>query len=218
MAALLTLAARQSDEREAAQEAWVGDEHVFTMEDGRALDPQYVSRLFQKIRRQGEPPLPEQTFHDLRHCHASLLLAGGADISIVSKLLGHSSIAVTADIYVYMMKVIGQQAVDGAAALIAHIVHTQQGVNGECVLVFPLAAGNLTALEPLFLGQESATPPTLSGGLVSAWSANRSVAATSASTMPGSEKAWPATGTIANSASGQALCKSYAVTAGVATS
>jgi site-specific recombinase XerD len=121
---------RQSDEREAAQEARVGDEHVFTMEDGRALDPQYVSRLFQKIRRQGEPPLPEQTFHDLRHCHASLLLAGGADISIVSKLLGHSSIAVTADIYVYMMKVIGQQAVDGAAALIAHIVHTQQGVNG----------------------------------------------------------------------------------------
>jgi integrase len=128
VAALLTWQLRQSEEREAAQEACVGDEHVFTMEDGRAPDPQYVSRL--KIRRQREPPLPEQTFHDLRHCHASLLLAGGADISIVSKLLGHSSIAVTADIYVYMMKVIGQQAVYGAAALIAHTVHTQQGVNG----------------------------------------------------------------------------------------
>lgn len=129
VAALLAWQLRQAEEREAAQEAWVGDGHVFTMDDGRALNPQYVSRLFQKIRKQADP-LPELTFHDLRHCHASLLLAGGADISIVSKLLGHSSIAVTADIYVYMMKVIGQQAVDGGSALIAHTVHTQQGVSG----------------------------------------------------------------------------------------
>ena len=75
-------------------------------------------------------PLPELTFHGLRHCAGSLWLASGVDISIVSKLLGHSSISVTADIYAHMLKAVGQQAVDGAANLIAHTVHTQQAVSG----------------------------------------------------------------------------------------
>jgi integrase len=50
--------------------------------------------------------------HGLRRCFTALALAGGADISIVSKLLVHSSISITADIYAYMMKVIGQRAVN----------------------------------------------------------------------------------------------------------
>jgi integrase len=64
VAALLTWQLHQAEEREAAQEAWATQGHVFTMEDGRALDPAYVTRLFQKIRKQGEP-LPELTFHGL---------------------------------------------------------------------------------------------------------------------------------------------------------
>jgi Phage integrase family len=114
----LTWQLHQAEEREAAQEAWETEGHVFTMEDGRPLNPAYVTRLFQKIRRQGEL-LPELTFHGLRHCAGSLWLASGVDISIVSKLLGHSSISVTADIYAHMLKGVGQQAVDGAAALIS---------------------------------------------------------------------------------------------------
>jgi integrase len=111
---LLTWQLRQGQEREAAQEAWIGDGHVFTIEDGRPLDPAHVTRLFQKIRRQNEP-LPGLTFHGLRHCYASLMLAEGADISIVTKLCGHSSISMTADIYAHMLKGVGQQAVDGVA-------------------------------------------------------------------------------------------------------
>ena len=71
----------------------------------------------------------ELTFHGLRHCAGSLWLAAGVDISIVSKLLGHSSISVTADIYAHMLKGVGQRAVDGAAALIALTVHSQQAVS-----------------------------------------------------------------------------------------
>ena len=71
VAALLTWQLRQSEEREAAQEAWQTQGHVFTMEDGRPLDPAYVTRLFQKIRLQGEP-LPELTFHGLRHSAGQL--------------------------------------------------------------------------------------------------------------------------------------------------
>ena len=76
VAALLTWQLRQVDEREAAQEAWQTHGHVFTMEDGRALDPAYITRLFQKIRAEGEP-LPELTFHGLRHCAGSVDCYGG---------------------------------------------------------------------------------------------------------------------------------------------
>jgi site-specific recombinase XerD len=100
------------------------------MEDGRALDPQYVSREFQKIRLQGDP-LPELSFHGLRHSAASLMLAGGAEISTVFKLLGHSSIAITADVYAHLVAAVAQRAVDGAASLIALTVHTQSGVQAD---------------------------------------------------------------------------------------
>jgi integrase len=135
VAALLAWKLTQAGEAEAAQEAWQTDGHVFTMEDGRALDPQYVTRLFQKIRIQNDP-LPELTFHGLRHSWASLMLASGVDISIVSKLAGHSSVAITADVYAHMMKGVGQRAVDGAAALIprksaAHTVHSQPWVRAD---------------------------------------------------------------------------------------
>ena len=79
----------------------------------------------------------------------------------------------------------------GALAVISDLLSWVLADDGEC--------------QHLILGQESATPPTLNLGLViSAWSENPLVAATSASRMPGSENAWPATGTIVNSASGQA--------------
>jgi integrase len=129
VASLLAWQLRQGEEAAAAQDAWQGDGHVFTDELGRPLDPNYVTRLFQKIRKQ-DVPLPELTFHGLRHCAASLMLASGADIAVVSKLMGHASISVTSDVYGHLVGTIAQKAVDGAANLIAHTVHTHQGVNG----------------------------------------------------------------------------------------
>jgi integrase len=73
--------------------------------------------------------LPPLTFHGLRHSAVSLMLASGADIAVVSKLMGHASIAITADVYSHLVGTIAQKAVDGAANLIAHTVHTQQGVD-----------------------------------------------------------------------------------------
>ena len=130
VAALLTWQLRQGAEREAAQEAWETQGHVFTMEDGRPLDPAYVTRLFQVIRKEGEP-LPELTFHGLRHSAASLMLAGGADISTVSKLLGHASISITADVYAHLVAAVGQQAVNGAAALITRTSLAQSDVTSD---------------------------------------------------------------------------------------
>jgi integrase len=128
VATLLAWQLRQAAEVKAAAEAWVGDDHVFAMPDGRALDPSYITRLFQVIRKQ-EEPLPPLSFHGLRDCAASLMLASGADIAVVSKLMGHASIAVTSDVYGHLVGTIAQKAVDGAAALIVHTVHTPEGVD-----------------------------------------------------------------------------------------
>ena len=55
------------------------------------------------------------------------MLASGADIAVVSKLLGHASVAITADVYGHLVGTIAQKAVDGAANLIALTTHTQAG-------------------------------------------------------------------------------------------
>ena len=42
--------------------------------------------------------------HDLRHSHASLLLSKGVSITSISKRLGHSSIAMTLEVYTHLIK------------------------------------------------------------------------------------------------------------------
>jgi integrase len=128
VATLLAWQLRQAEESEAAQEAWQTEGHVFTMQDGRALDPAYITRLFQKLRKGAGEELPPLSFHGLRHCAASLMLASGADIAVVSKLLGHASISITADVYGHLVGTVASDAVNGAANLIAHTVHTPEGV------------------------------------------------------------------------------------------
>jgi integrase len=128
VAALLAWQLRQSEDRENAQEAWQSDGHVFTMEDGQPLNPAYVTKLFQKLRAQGEP-LPELTFHGLRHSYTSLLIAAGTDIAVVSKLLGHSSIAITADVYGHLVGTVASDAANSAAALIPRTSLAQPGVS-----------------------------------------------------------------------------------------
>jgi integrase len=47
--------------------------------------------------------LPKIRFHDLRHTAATLMLADGVPLVTVSKILGHSSPAVTANIYAHAL-------------------------------------------------------------------------------------------------------------------
>jgi hypothetical protein len=44
---------RQEDHRATQQGRWHTERHVFTMEDGRALDPSYVTRLHSNLRKVG---------------------------------------------------------------------------------------------------------------------------------------------------------------------
>jgi integrase len=55
--------------------------------------------------------LPNVRFHDLRHAHASWLLAGGADLQVVKERLGHASIATT-EKYLHSLPTADETALD----------------------------------------------------------------------------------------------------------
>ena len=65
----------------------------------------------------------------------SVMLASGADIAVVSKMLGHASIAITADVYSHLVGTIAQKAVDGAENLIAQSARTYQGWTPDTAIV-----------------------------------------------------------------------------------
>jgi integrase len=60
--------------------------------------------------------LPWCRLHDLGHLAASLQLAAGVDLAIVSKRLGHSTYTITADTYCQLLPGVGRQAAEAAAA------------------------------------------------------------------------------------------------------
>lgn len=60
--------------------------------DGSALTHEFQAAL----ERAG---LPKMRWHDLRHATASLLIAQGVPLAVVSAILGHSGIAITVDTY-----------------------------------------------------------------------------------------------------------------------
>jgi integrase len=72
------------------------------MKVGAGLHPRNVTRVLGAILAQAE--LPHLRFHDLRHSAASLLIAEGVELVEVSKLLGHSELRITADLYAHLQK------------------------------------------------------------------------------------------------------------------
>lgn len=105
---------RQDAEREAWAEAYTDTGRVFTYEDGRDLRPGYPSKVLDTlVKRLGLPPM---RFHDLRHLFASIQLDAGTPLAMVSKLMGHSTVAITADLYSHLMDDAAGRAAEAAAA------------------------------------------------------------------------------------------------------
>ncbi|MGI6035690.1 MAG: site-specific integrase [Limnochordia bacterium] len=91
---------RQAEERLALGEAYQNKDLVFCQEDGTFIDPRNFTKRFQRILK--EAGLPKVRLHDLRHTHASLLLARDVHPKIVQERLGHSSISMTLDLYSHL--------------------------------------------------------------------------------------------------------------------
>jgi len=103
----------QDLERSAWGSAWNGAGLVFTREDGRGLRPQHATKHFAVLA--GQLGLPVIRVHDLRHTHASVALAAGVDLKVVSERLGHSQISITADLYTHVSRGVSQAAADKIA-------------------------------------------------------------------------------------------------------
>ncbi|NNN09285.1 MAG: tyrosine-type recombinase/integrase, partial [Acidimicrobiaceae bacterium] len=74
---------------------------IFTNSIGGPLDPRNLLRDFKKVCR--EAGLGDWHLHELRHSAASLMLAQGVKLQVVSEVLGHSSIRMTADVYGHIL-------------------------------------------------------------------------------------------------------------------
>jgi len=129
MKILTTWKLQQDDERERWAEAYEDSGRVFTYENGRQLRPDHVSRSFDRVVAGAE--LTKIRLHDLRHLHASLLIAAGVPLAIVSKRLGHSTISITADLYGHLLRDANREAAEAAASMLlpknpsAHTVPSQ---------------------------------------------------------------------------------------------
>ena len=93
-------------------------DYIFTSKAGTPLDPNDVSRAFVKAVEAAK--LPALSLHGARHTHASLALRAGVPAKVVQERLGHSSVALTLDIYSHVAP--GMDA--GAAETIANLVKT----------------------------------------------------------------------------------------------
>jgi len=81
--------------------AWTDSGFIFTNAIGGPLDPRNLLRDFKKICVSAG--LGDWHIHELRHSAASLMLAQGVKLQVVSDVLGHSSIRMTADVYGHLL-------------------------------------------------------------------------------------------------------------------
>jgi integrase len=93
------------------------DDWMFCNTAGHYLNPQSISQLFDRILARTD--IPRVRFHDLRHTHASLLIADGEDVKVVSERLGHAHPAFTIHTYQHLLPGMSAAAAERFAAMIA---------------------------------------------------------------------------------------------------
>ena len=100
---------------------------VFKSTTGTPLDPSKVRKALKNVIDKANNPdgdedqqapeeervnLPSIRFHDLRHSAATLLKTAGADLHTIKDVLGHSQIAITANLYTHTAPPIMRDAAD----------------------------------------------------------------------------------------------------------
>ena len=96
---------------------WHSTGFVFTRPGGRPADPDDVTRTFIRIAR--SIGLTGVRLHDLRHTHATLMLAANVHPKIVSERLGHASVTITMDIYSHVLPGLQRDAATSFSKLLS---------------------------------------------------------------------------------------------------
>lgn len=92
------------------------DDWMFCNTSGRFLNPESISQLFSRVVRRSD--LPPIRFHDLRHTHASLLVADGTSIKVVTERLGHAHPSFTIHTYQHLLPGMSAAAAERFAELV----------------------------------------------------------------------------------------------------
>lgn len=125
---------RQLEERLLIGPEWperpLGEDLVFRTPFGTAFDPDNFRQLTYRITSHAFTPEDQRpkkpgdkwpaefrwSPHELRHSAASLLIAQGVPMKLVSETLGHASIRITADVYGHLFDEAGAVAADAMTA------------------------------------------------------------------------------------------------------
>jgi len=107
----------QAAKRLAAGPEWRDTGHVFATPIGTPLDPDNLTKHFHALcDRAG---IPRRRFHALRHSAATLMLAAGTPLEVISKTLGHAGYAITADVYARVVPELQREAADAMNRVLA---------------------------------------------------------------------------------------------------
>jgi integrase len=95
--ALLAHRERQDVERHAAGVIWQETGFVFTTPQGQMIDPANVLHRWQLVTQRAG--LGKRRLHASRHTAATVMLDQGVPLEVVSAVMGHASLSITADVY-----------------------------------------------------------------------------------------------------------------------
>jgi integrase len=87
---------------------WHQSGYVFTTEDGRPCDPRNALRALKSAAT--KTGMTGVGLHTLRHSAATAMLTNGVPLKVVSEILGHASIVITADIYGHVSPDVSREA------------------------------------------------------------------------------------------------------------
>lgn len=105
----------QLQERLLAGAGYVDHGLVFAHADGTPHHPDRVSRSFRLAT--AKAGLQQIRLHDLRHCHATMLLLAGVPAHVVQRRLGHAHVSITLSVYAAVMPSQDREAADAFAAV-----------------------------------------------------------------------------------------------------
>jgi integrase len=123
---LRTHRARQLREQLSAEQEWTDSGLVFTTPAGTPIDPDNFARYFHRICKKAE--LGHWTPHELRHSTASIMLAQGTPLWVVSEVLGHASVVITKDVYGHLL---GGEKREATEAITNVLFRNPQRTNGR---------------------------------------------------------------------------------------
>jgi len=105
----------QREDQMAMGPEWGNDgDLAFTDEAGGSIRPEWFSKEFGRVV--AASGVPRIRLHDVRHTYATIALKTGIPAKVVSEHLGHSTIAITLDLYSHVTPGIDRDATDRISA------------------------------------------------------------------------------------------------------